>query len=83
MCTQIKCILPPAVHAKLLSPTTEETYVTTSSTMDSDFPAMSIQIPSGLIGKFSNGGAKDTVRAVSFLYHNVEGLFPPGLPDHE
>ena len=42
---------------------------------------MSIQVPSELIEMFADSDGNDgVVRAVSYLYYNVEGLFPSGLP---
>ena len=45
------------------------------------FPRMTIQIPSELIQVLFESDVNDgVVRAVSYLYYNVEGLFPSGLP---
>ena len=46
--------------------------------MSEEFPKMSIQVPSELIEKFDDNDG--VVRVVSYLYYNVEGLFPSGLP---
>ena len=49
--------------------------------MSKDFPKMSIQVPSELIEMFADSdGNYGVVRTVSYLYYNVEGLFPSGLP---
>ena len=45
----------------------------------SDLPLMSIEIPSELVGRFSN----NSVRVISALYYNVEDLFPNGRPGME
>lgn len=41
---------------------------------------MSIEVPLELAYKFSQQG---TVTVVSYLYYNVEALFPDGLPGEE
>ena len=42
---------------------------------------MSIQVPSELIEMFADSDGNDgVVRTVSYLYYNVEGLFPSGPP---
>ena len=43
-------------------------------------PAMSIKIPLELFKKFMKLGA---INAVSYLYYNVEELFPSGFPGEE
>ena len=49
--------------------------------MGEEFPKMSIQVPSELIEMFADSDDNDgVVRTVSYLYYNVEGLFPSGLP---
>ena len=49
--------------------------------MSKDFPKMSIQVPSELIEMFADSDGNDgVVRTVSYLYYNVEGLFPSGPP---
>ena len=76
--------IPAAVQAKLIAPVNGESETTISSEvllMNEEFPKMSIQIPFGLIDIFDDIGGNDgVVRAVSYLYYNVEGLFPSGLP---
>ena len=56
-------------------------YVTTISSEDfaSDSPEMSIQIPPELVGMFGESDG----RAVSYLYFDVEDLFPSELMDEE
>ena len=55
-----------------------EFFTATSSTdFASDQPAMSIQIPTELVGLFEESDG----RAVSYLYFGVEELFPSGLED--
>ena len=76
--------IPAAVQAKLVEPANEE-YVTTINSekllINEDFPKMSIQVPSELIEMFADSDGNDgVVRTVSYLYYNVEGLFPSGLP---
>ena len=59
-------------------------YVTTISSdelVDEDFPKMSIQVLSEMIEMFADSDGNDgMVRVVSYLYYNVEGLFPSGPP---
>ena len=72
-----------AVQTKLLSPGNGEYETTISSEEISSangFPKMSIQVPSELTEIFANSDENDgVVRAVSYLYYNVEGLFPSDL----
>ena len=73
--------IPAAVQAKLIAPANGESETTISSEellMNEDFPKMSIQVPSELTEMFADSDG--VVRAVSYLYYNVEGLFPSGLP---
>ena len=58
-------------------PTDEGGLFTTIDSTDfvSDQPAMSIQIPTELVGLFEESDG----RAVSYLYFGVEELFPSGL----
>ena len=69
------------MHIKLVTLPENGQYFTTISSEgvrnDEAFPEMSIQIPSELIEMFVDSGV---VRAVSYLYYNVEGLFPSCLP---
>ena len=73
-----------AVKTKLLSPVNGENKNTISSEglfTGEEFPKMSIQVPSELIEEFADSDGNDgVVRAVSYLYYNVEGLFPSDLP---
>ena len=48
-------------------------------------PQMTIQIPSELLRVLKETGliVGEEVRAVSFLYFNVEDLFPSGLSDED
>ena len=59
-----------------------ETFITTINSeefiTEETLPKMSIQIPSELIEMLVD--RDDVVRAVSYLYYNVENLFPSGLP---
>lgn len=77
---------PAVLETQLLAPANEgETYITTISSeefiTEELLPKMSIQIPSELIELFADRDGNDgVVRAVSYLYYNVEGLFPSGLP---
>ena len=51
-----------------------------------DKSGMSIQVPSELVAMFAgegSGNMEGSVRAVSFLYFNVESFFPSGLPGEE
>ena len=68
------------MHAKLLTQPEEGNYLTTISSegvRNESFPEMSIQVPSELIEMFADSDGNDgVVRAVSYLYYNVEGLFP-------
>ena len=73
------------VRIKLVTQPVDGQYLTTISSdgvrNDEAFPEMSIQIPSELIEIITNSDGNDgVVRAVSYLYYNVEGLFPNGLP---
>ena len=76
--------IPAAVQAKLIASANGESETTISSEellMNEEFPKMSIQIPSELSEMFADSDGNDgVVRAVSYLYYNVEGLFPSGLP---
>ena len=56
-------------------PRDERRYFTTinSSDFDSSHPEMSIQIPTELVQIFEESDG----RAVSYLYFNVENIFPP------
>ena len=71
-----------AVHTKLVTQPEEGQYFTTISSdgvcNEEMFPRMSIQIPSEVL--VDSDGTDGVVRAVSYLYYNVEGLFPSGLP---
>ena len=77
-----------------ISPEDGQEYITTinslnfEQTTDSDNPninrpQMTIQIPSELLRVLKETGliVGEEVRAVSFLYFNVEDLFPSGLSD--
>ena len=83
-CTSILLPTPAAVQAKLIAPANGEYKTTISSKellMSEEFPKMSIQVPSELIEMFADSDGNDgVVRAVSYLYYNVESLFPSGLP---
>ena len=60
-------------------------YITTINSKDImgyTFANMLIQIPFELIRKVANENTT-TIRAVSFLYNNVENLFPSGFRDNE
>ena len=76
--------IPTAVQTKLVAPANGEYETTISSEellMSKEFPKMSIQVPSELIRMFADSNGNDgVVRTVSYLYYNVEGLFPSGLP---
>ena len=78
------CVNSPVVQTQLLTQAKDgERLITTISSSDKftteePFPQMSIQIPSELIEMFVH--EDDVVRAVSYLYYNVENLFPSGLP---
>ena len=76
--------IPAAVQAKLIAPANGESETTISSKellMSEEFPKMSIQVPSELIEMFGDSDGNDgVVRTVSYLYYNVETLFPSGLP---
>ena len=72
------------IQTKLISPTNGD-FVTAISSEEllvgEEFPKMSIQVPSELIEMFADSDGNDgVVRTVSYLYYNVEGLFPSGLP---
>ena len=56
-------------------------YSTAINSLDfvSDVPEMSIQIPPELVGMFGESDG----RAVSYLYFDVEDLFPSELMDEE
>ena len=78
-------LIPAAVHIKLVTQLEEGQYLTTITSEgirnEEVFPRMTIQIPSELIQiLFESDGTDGVVRAVSYLYYNVEGLFPSGLP---
>ena len=69
------------MYTKLVTLPEDGQYLTTISSEgvrnDEAFPEMSIQIPSELIEIITNSDDNDgVVRAVSYLYYNVEGLFP-------
>ena len=73
------------MHIKLVTLSEDGSYITTISSEgvrnEEVFPEMSIQIPSELIEMFVDSDGNDgVVRTVSYLYYNVEGLFPSGLP---
>ncbi len=55
----------------------QERYVTTINSNDftNEFPQMSIQIPNELIREFA-GNETGGVRIISFLFYEVEHLFP-------
>jgi hypothetical protein len=64
--------------------TSEEKLITTITSeglVDDSVPRMSIDIPTELALLFKN--SLSNVRAASFLYHNVEDLFPSSLPGRE
>ena len=75
------CVNSPVVQTQLLTQAKDgERLITTISSSDKftteePFPQMSIQISSELFVH-----EDDVVRAVSYLYYNVENLFPSGLP---
>ena len=49
--------------------------------MGKEFPKMSIRVPSELIEMFADSDDNDgVIRTVSYLYYNVEGLFPSAPP---
>ena len=73
-----------AFQASLISPESGD-YVTTinsSQFTNNTFPEMSLELPPEIIQHVSNKSGREDgrVRAVSFLYHNVENLFPSGRP---
>ena len=71
------------VQAKLLSPVDGDfvTAISSEELVGKDFPMMSIQVPSELIEMFTDSDGNDgMVRTVSYLYYNVESLFPSGPP---
>ena len=68
------------MHTKLVTQPEEGKYLTTISSEgvhnEGAFPEMSIQVPSELIEILADSYCNDgVVRAVSYLYYNVEGLF--------
>ena len=75
-------LIPAAVHIKLVTQLEEGQYLTTITSEgirnEEVFPRMTIQIPSEVL--VDSDGNDGVVRAVSYLYYNVEGLFPSGLP---
>lgn len=46
------------------------------------FPKMTVEVPSTLVRDLVNRTGA-VIRAVSFLYYDVERLFPRGLPGDE
>ena len=71
-------------QARLISPESGD-YVTTinsSQFTNNTFPEMSLGLPLEIIQRVSNKSLREDgrVRAVSFLYYNVENLFPSGRP---
>ena len=73
------------MHTKLVTQPEDGQYLTTISSEgvcnEEVFPEMSIQVPLELIEMFADSDGNDgVVRTVSYLYYNVEGLFPSGLP---
>ena len=53
------------------------TTINSTDFVSHDQPAMSIQIPTELVGMFRESDG----RAVSYLYFGVEDIFPSGLED--
>ena len=69
------------MHIKLVTQPEDGQYLTTISSdgvrNEEAFPKISIQVPSELIEMFADSDGNDgVVRAVSYLYYNVQGLFP-------
>ena len=70
-------------NGQLLSTINSEDFVDTGH---DDQSGMSLQVPSELVEMFAgegSGNMEGSVRAVSFLYFNVESFFPSGLPGEE
>ena len=76
------CLNSPVVQMQLLAPAIEmETFINSEEFITEQMlPKMSIQIPSELIEMFVDRDDVVRPRAVSYLYYNVEYLFPSGLP---
>ena len=75
--------LLPSGGGRLLSTINSDDFVDAGH---EDLSGMSLQVPSELVGMFAgerSGNMEGSVRAVSFLYFNVESLFPNGLPGEE
>ena len=72
--------VPADVQTQLLAETDGENYVTAiNSSPTPAFPEMSIELPAELLTMAISGREPSgTIRAVSFLYHNAENLFPNG-----
>lgn len=73
---QTQLLAPANEGGSLITAISSEEFIT-----DEVLPRMSIQISSELIEMFVDRDGNDSViRAVSYLYYNVEGLFPSGFP---
>ena len=95
--TPLLCTCTAVIQAIKVSPEDGQEYITTidslnfEQTTDSDNsdninrPQMTIQIPSELLQVLKETGliVGEEVRAVSFLYFNVENIFPSGLSDED
>ena len=66
------------MHIKLVTQPEDGQYLTTISSdgvrNEEAFPKISIQVPSEMFA--DSDGNDGVVRAVSYLYYNVQGLFP-------
>ena len=75
------------LNSRQLSPEGDASSLVTtinSADFNDTLPEMSLQIPRELIQIVSrSGNGSERVRAVAFLYYNVENLFPSGLQMEE
>lgn len=88
ICWLIHCIISFSVAQTQLVPAEGEEYITTINSRDfadDSIPKLLMEIPLGLVQAVlnSNEANSNIVRVVSFLFYNVEDIFPSGLPGLE
>ena len=78
-------IYPIVVETKGIPVTGSGDYITTISSLrlaeGVGLSGMSIDIPREVVTKFASNGGGESVRTVSFLFHNVTDIFPGELPE--
>ena len=75
----------PALYTTILKVPESESHIRTihyQKNLGNESPRMSIEIPVELVREFATMNS-DSVRGVSFLYYDVENLFPSGYQGRE